>query len=61
MPVDIYPMVVISLTASAAAVVDGAAVTAGVGACIIAAFTYFAEPRTTNNDVSWVYAIAAEI
>ena len=50
-------MVVISLTASGAAVTVGAGVTAGVGARIIAAFTYSEEKRTTSNGLSLVYAM----
>jgi hypothetical protein len=55
-----YPMVVISLTASAAAVAAGAGVTAGVGARIIAPFTYFAEPTTASNEATLVYAMASQ-
>jgi hypothetical protein len=58
MPVDMYPMVVISLIASGAAVAAGAGVTAGVGARIIAAFTYSEEKRTTSSGLSLVYAMA---
>jgi len=58
MPVEIYPRVVTSLTASATAVATGAGVTAGVGARIIAVLPYFAEKRTTSNDKGLVYAMA---
>lgn len=57
MPVEIYPRVVTSLTASATAVAAGAGVTAGVGARIIAVLPYFAEKRTTSNEESLVYAM----
>lgn len=54
-------MVVISLTASGAAVAAGAGVTAGVGARIIAASTYFEDKRMASNGLSLVYAMTPEI